>query len=107
MSKMASNVLSRMTRRLFVGGVLASLFCKTAHPAPDYFCFSFEEAGGAGLPGFTPLRFTEDFENGLAGVLAQLADLFQVKVGFGYYDDDPKFPNAAGLSSLLTTTIAG
>jgi len=59
------------------------------------------------LPGLKALDFSENFENALILVLIELSDLFQVKVSFGYYDDDPKFPNARALPQSSIKGLRG
>jgi hypothetical protein len=107
---MAANVLIDyvLDRRLFSTILLAGCLCpgKLAYAEKELSCTSFEQSGGAGIHGFVPIAFTETFENALAGVLRQIANLFDVKAGFGYYDDDIN-PNAAAVSKPLTKRTTG
>jgi hypothetical protein len=109
---MAPDVLKDyvLSRRWFSSVLLFGCLCanKAGRAGTEVSCTMFEQGGGAGVHGFRPIAFTEDYENALAGVLRQIADVYSVKAGFGYYDDSTERPNAAAVSKPLTQrTISG
>jgi hypothetical protein len=59
------------------------------------------------LPGLRVLDFTENYQNALITVLTELSDLFQVKVAFGFYDDDVNNPNARPLQHTTLSGLSG
>lgn len=104
-----------LTRRTFNFGFACCVrpspgSAQTPHARRTCF-FDATDIPGGKIEGFKTLDFKEPlvggFQNGLPPLLSELADLFEVKVAFGFYDDPSDFPNAGADPSLKTPLMDG
>jgi len=104
-----------LTRRSFSSGAACcicptSVYAQRAQPRRTCFFDAADVAGGK-LDGFKALNFKEPliegFENGLAIILGEMANLFNVSAAFGFYDDSKEFPNAGADPGLKMPLPSG